>query len=38
MVQVLWYHQFDTIIDIKFGDSDADTYKYGPMAELLARG
>ena len=28
MVQGLWNHQVDTIIDVKLGDSDTDTYKY----------
>ena len=28
MIQVLWYRQSDAIIDVKIGDSDADSYKY----------
>ena len=27
MIRGLWYRQFDAIIDVKLGDSDADTYK-----------
>ena len=37
MVQDLWDHQVNAIIDVKLGDADADTYKYEPMAALLAR-
>ena len=37
MVQVLWGCQFDTIIDVKLGDSDTDSYEYEPTAALLAR-
>ena len=37
MIQVLWYRQSDAIIDVKIGDSDADSYKYDPMAVLLAQ-
>ena len=37
MIQVLWDHQVDTIIDVKLGDPDADTYKYEPMIALMAR-
>ena len=37
MIRVLWYSQLDTIIDIKLGDSDAETYKHDPMPTLLAR-
>ena len=37
MVQSLWDSQVDSIIDVKLGDEDADSYKYEPMAELLAR-
>ena len=29
--------QTDAIINVRFGDSDADTYKYEPMDKLLAR-
>ena len=36
MFQCLWDHQVDAIIDIKLGDSDFDSYKYEPMAALLA--
>ena len=28
--------QADSIIDIKLGDADTDSYKYEPMEELLA--
>ena len=37
MVQGLWDRQVDSIIDVKLGDADADTYKYEPMAALLDR-
>ena len=37
MIRVLWYRQVEAIIDVKFGDADADSYKYEPMAALLAR-
>ena len=32
----LWDCQVDTIIDVKLGDADADSYKYELMAALLA--
>ena len=31
MIQGLWYRQVDSIIDVKLGDADADTYKCKPM-------
>ena len=37
IIRGLWDHQFDTIIDFKLGDADADTYKYEPMTSLLSR-
>ena len=37
MVRVLWDRQVDTIIDVKIGDADADSYKYEPMAVLLSQ-
>ena len=37
MVQCLWYRQVDTIIDVKLGENDADSYKYEPIKELLSR-
>ena len=37
MVQGLWDRQIEAIIDVKIGDADADSYKYEPMASLLAR-
>ena len=37
MTRGLWDRQVDTIIDVKLGDADADSYKYEPMAALLAR-
>ena len=37
MVQGLWDLQVDDIIDVKLGDANADSYKYEPMAALLAR-
>ena len=35
MVQGLRDCQVDAIIDVKLGDSDKDTHKYGPMTSLL---
>ena len=37
MIRGLWDCQVDAIIDVKLGDSDADTYKYKPMTSLLSR-
>ena len=37
MVQGLWDCQVDAIIDVKLGDTDADSYKYEKMSALLAR-
>ena len=37
MVQYLWDRQVAAIIDVKHGDTDADSYKYEPMTALLAR-
>ena len=37
IIRVLWYRQFDAIIDVKLGDADADTYKYEPIKSLMAR-
>ena len=37
MVQGLWGRQIYTIIDVKLGDADADSYKYEPMVALLER-
>ena len=37
MIQVLWDHQVEAIIDVNLGDADADTYKYDSMTLLLAR-
>ena len=37
MIQCLWDHQVKTIIYVKIGDADIDTYKYEPMTALLAR-
>ena len=37
MVRGSWYRQVNVIIDVKLGDSEADSYKYEPMADLLAR-
>ena len=33
----LWESQTDAITDVKFGDSDADTYRKEPTGKLLAR-
>ena len=37
IVRGVWDRQVDAIIDVKLGDSDADTYKYEPMTVLLTR-
>ena len=37
LVRGLWDRQFDAIIGVKIGDTDADSYKYEPMTALLAR-
>ena len=36
MIRGLWDRQVNTIIDVKLGDADADTYKYKPMTALLS--
>ena len=33
----LWDRQNDSIIDIKLGNADADTYSFEPMVTLLDR-
>ena len=35
-IRVLWEIQTEEIIDIRFGDADADTYKPEVMYKLLA--
>ena len=37
LIRGLWESQTDAIIDVRFGDANADTYKYEPMDNLLAR-
>ena len=37
MIRGLWDSQVFTIIDVKCGDADADTYKYDPTKSLLTR-
>ena len=37
MVRGLWDRQINTIIDVKLGDADEDSYKYEPLAALLGR-
>ena len=37
MIQGLWDHQVNVIIDVKLGDADADVEKYEPMKSILAR-
>ena len=37
MIQGLWDCKFDTSIDVKLGDADADTYKYEPMNIFVCR-
>ena len=36
MIQGLCYQQAEPIINVKLGNTDADSYKFEPMAELLA--
>ena len=36
-IRGLWESQTDSIIDVRFGDADADPYKYEPIENLLAR-
>ena len=36
MIQCLWDQQADAIIDVKLENYDTDSYKYEPMAALLA--
>ena len=36
MVRGLWDCQVAAIINVKLGDTDADSYKYEPMTALLA--
>ena len=35
MIQGLWVQQAESIIGVKLGDADADSYKYEPMENLL---
>ena len=37
IIRGLWDQQADSIIDVKIDDADAYSYKYEPMAALLAR-
>ena len=37
LIRGLWDLQVEAIIEVKLGDADADSYKYEPMEELLAR-
>ena len=36
MIRGLWDIQFESIIDLKLGDSEADAYKYESIVALLA--
>ena len=36
MIRGLWDRQVEAIIDVKLGDPGTDSYKYEPMAALLA--
>ena len=36
MIRGSWDRQVEAIIDVKLVDSDADSYKYKPMAALIA--
>ena len=35
MIRGLWDLQVESIIDVKLGNADTDSYKYEPMAALL---
>ena len=37
MIRGLLDHPVDSIIEVKLGDADTDTYKYKPMESLLDR-
>ena len=37
LIRGLWESQADAIIDVRFGDSDADTYRKEPMDKLPDR-
>ena len=37
MIWILWDRQFEAIIGVKIGDTDAHAYKYESMAALLAQ-
>ena len=36
MIRGLWDRYSEAIIGVKIGDADADSYRYEPMAALLA--
>ena len=36
MIRGLWYQRDESIIDVKNGDANADSYKYYQMADLMA--
>ena len=36
MIRGLWDWQAESIIEVKIGNADADSYKYDPMEMLLA--
>ena len=35
LIQVLWDRQTDAIINVKFGNTDTDNYRFDPMITLL---
>ena len=35
LIQGLWEHPTEAIVNVKFGDADTDTYKHDPMDKLL---
>ena len=37
LIRGLCESQTDAIIDVRFGDADADTYKHKPMDKLVTR-
>ena len=38
LIQGLWEHHSDVIIDVRFGYDECDTYNKEPLIRLLAQG
>ena len=36
LIQVLWYLQYNSTINVKIGDTDTYSYRFDPMSVLLA--